>query len=95
MRAQILARDGWTCRYCGAPAHQVDHVRALADGGAAWNPANLCACCQRCNHARGQEVRRRRERERERLGITPMTAPIPRRRGRVRFGAITEAELRG
>ena len=25
-RLRVLARDGWTCTYCGEPATEVDHV---------------------------------------------------------------------
>ncbi len=52
VRLAVLARDGWTCQLCGDLADQVDHVLPLAAGGARLDPANLRACCRRCNVAR-------------------------------------------
>jgi hypothetical protein len=52
LRFEILKRDGFRCRYCGATAAQtmlhVDHVLALSEGGAD-DPANLVAACSGCN----------------------------------------------
>lgn len=51
-RFEILKRDGFKCRYCGASAMQsvlhVDHVIAIAAGGTD-DPANLVASCASCN----------------------------------------------
>ena len=47
-RANVLARDGHRCRYCGAPATVADHVKALALGGADTEE-NLVASCKPCN----------------------------------------------
>lgn len=51
-RFEILKRDGFKCRYCGATAAQsmlhVDHVVARAEGGTD-DPANLVASCSDCN----------------------------------------------
>jgi len=44
LRAQILALDGYSCRICGGPASEVDHVIALADGGTD-HPSNLRSLC--------------------------------------------------
>jgi hypothetical protein len=52
LRGAVLDRDGWTCRYCGAEATEVDHVDPRARGGAT-TPANLVAACRPCNKGKG------------------------------------------
>lgn len=51
-RYEILRRDGFRCRYCGACAPDVrlhvDHITPLARGGSD-DPSNLCAACVACN----------------------------------------------
>lgn len=69
--AEILERDGWRCQICGiaTPTHlrgsyepdapEVDHIVAIANGGAhaRWN----CQCaCRRCNLAKGAGTARGR-----------------------------------
>jgi 5-methylcytosine-specific restriction endonuclease McrA len=53
-RARVLARTN-TCRYCGAPATETDHVLPVARGGTD-DEANLVACCSDCNQAKGASV---------------------------------------
>ena len=53
LRLVVLERDGRVCRWCCGYADTVDHVRALADGGALLDPTNLVACCRSCNSRRG------------------------------------------
>lgn len=52
VRFEILARDGFRCRYCGASAPDVridvDHVIPLFRGGTN-DPGNLVAACFPCN----------------------------------------------
>lgn len=52
LRYEILKRDNYTCRYCGANAPDVqlhiDHVTPEALGGATV-PENLVAACEGCN----------------------------------------------
>jgi hypothetical protein len=52
LRFEILRRDNYTCRYCGALAANtklvVDHVIPVALGGMS-DPANLAAACEDCN----------------------------------------------
>lgn len=60
VRAAVLARDGNACRQCGAHATQVDHIVAIADGGAVWDLNNLQSLCSTC-HAR-KTLRERYER---------------------------------
>lgn len=40
----IRERDYHVCRQCGAPAHEVDHIVEVADGGGN-NPSNLQLLC--------------------------------------------------
>lgn len=55
-RAAVLARTGGTCYTCGRQldpaAFDVDHVRALADGGA-HVLGNKAPACPACNRSRG------------------------------------------
>jgi 5-methylcytosine-specific restriction endonuclease McrA len=48
LRQHVLNRDGGICRYCDAPATEVDHVYPKSKGGpdAEWN---LVASCTLCN----------------------------------------------
>lgn len=52
LRYEILRRDEFRCRYCGAPASdtelQVDHVVPTSLGGPT-DPTNLVAACVDCN----------------------------------------------
>ena len=52
LRFAVLARDGYTCRYCGAKPPDVelhvDHVVPVALGGGDV-PENLVAACEPCN----------------------------------------------
>lgn len=52
LRFEILKRDGFRCRYCGATPVtsllHVDHVVPVAEGGTN-DPANLVAACSGCN----------------------------------------------
>jgi 5-methylcytosine-specific restriction endonuclease McrA len=52
LRAAVLQRDDWTCRYCGGEATEVDHLDPRARGGAT-TPANLVGTCRPCNKAKG------------------------------------------
>ena len=59
LRRQILARDGWRCRLCGATLRAgtkarrgnaaVDHITSMSQGGDPWLPSNLRAICSTCN----------------------------------------------
>jgi len=58
LRLGILARDGWTCRYCGRAlgpgTATVDHVLAKRFGGSD-HPSNLAACCRPCQNRKGDQ----------------------------------------
>lgn len=52
LRFEILRRDGFKCRYCGATPNQgvlhVDHIVPVAEGGANEH-SNLVTACSTCN----------------------------------------------
>jgi 5-methylcytosine-specific restriction endonuclease McrA len=58
-RTAILARDGYTCQYCGLPLPAgrltIDHVLPQSRGGA-WAWANLVAACAACNTAKANRT---------------------------------------
>ncbi len=48
IRLKVLARDAYTCAYCGSPdANEVDHVWPKSRGGEDTLD-NLVCCCRRC-----------------------------------------------
>ena len=51
-REYILERDSHTCRYCGEPALQVDHIIPRCQGGTEEH-SNLVAACGPCNMSKG------------------------------------------
>ena len=49
-RKRVLDRDNWRCRTCGRPGVlEVHHFKTLAEGGAAFDMANLRALCRSCH----------------------------------------------
>lgn len=55
LRFEVLARDGFKCRYCGrgaaiTPLH-VDHIKPRAKGGSD-SKSNLGAACADCNYGK-------------------------------------------
>lgn len=52
-RRAILARDSWTCQYCGSETRlTIDHVVPRARGGEhVWE--NVVTACSTCNHRKG------------------------------------------
>jgi 5-methylcytosine-specific restriction endonuclease McrA len=70
-RKAVLARDGWTCQYCGAnkPSLTVDHVIPRSRGGqSVWE--NIVASCAPCNRKKGNRLPRE-------LGMHPRSHPRP------------------
>lgn len=59
LRYEVLRRDGFTCRYCGAKAPdvplRVDHVIPVVLGGPD-HPSNLVAACQDCNSGKTSTI---------------------------------------
>jgi hypothetical protein len=48
LRLRVLARDGYTCTYCGDTANEVDHIVPLKRGGSD-DMDNLTSACRICN----------------------------------------------
>ena len=58
-RRAVLARDEWTCQYCGSDAAKltVDHVIPKSRGGdSSWN--NIVASCAPCNRKKADRLPR-------------------------------------
>ena len=53
-RLRVLARDNWTCIYCGGPANEADHVIAKVKGGDD-SMENLVSACRMCNNRKGKK----------------------------------------
>ena len=62
IRARVL-REQPRCEICGKPATDVDHVRAVADGGPD-DRSNLRALCNPCHEKHTAEQNRARRRKR-------------------------------
>lgn len=56
MRAWVLERDGYACRYCGASGPdvvlEVDHITPRRRDGKT-TPRNLATACRPCNRRKG------------------------------------------
>jgi 5-methylcytosine-specific restriction endonuclease McrA len=68
-RKAVLARDAWTCQYCGSERGRltVDHVIPRSRGGESiWE--NIVASCGPCNRRKGNRLPREIE-------MHPRTAP--------------------
>lgn len=61
-RRMSKAIRGMPCVWCGRPATDLDHIEALADGGAGLLPHNLAPSCSQCNGKRGHAVGMRKRR---------------------------------
>jgi 5-methylcytosine-specific restriction endonuclease McrA len=63
VRKFVLERDGYRCQIwrakCKGVASTADHVIAIVDGGALYDPANCRAACIAGNFGRGGAHRRR------------------------------------
>jgi 5-methylcytosine-specific restriction endonuclease McrA len=56
-RHSVLARDNYTCQYCGMRSREltIDHVVPRWAGGPhTWD--NLVACCRKCNLKKGDKT---------------------------------------
>jgi 5-methylcytosine-specific restriction endonuclease McrA len=68
-RRAVLARDDWTCQYCGDTRSKltVDHVLPKSRGGGSdWG--NIVASCAPCNRRKGNRLPRE-------AGMHPQKAP--------------------
>ncbi|MGC2290032.1 MAG: HNH endonuclease [Thermoplasmata archaeon] len=57
LRKNVLTRDHFACRRCGAAATDVDHRVELIDGGEPFDPSNLQALCAACHDMKSTESR--------------------------------------
>ena len=60
MRQRALIRDGFTCRFCGARATEVDHIKELTpdnimDRQVSLNLDNLQSLCHVCHTVKTME----------------------------------------
>jgi len=70
-RRAVLARDAWTCQYCGTTRSglTIDHVIPRSRGGeSVWE--NIVASCAPCNRRKGNRLPRE-------ISMTPACAPKP------------------
>ena len=70
-RRAVLARDSWTCQYCGSTKSglTVDHVIPRSRGGTStWE--NIVAACASCNRKKGNRMPRE-------INMHPKNAPKP------------------
>lgn len=68
-RKAVLARDSWTCQYCGLTKSTltVDHVIPRSRGGKSeWD--NIVASCAPCNRRKGNRLPRE-------ISMHPKTSP--------------------
>lgn len=55
-RAEVFARDGHACFYCGSPMNlTLDHVVPQSRGGS-HDPENLVTACRSCNSSKGAKT---------------------------------------
>ena len=88
-RKAVLARDAWTCQYCGSERGglTVDHVIPRSRGGeSVWE--NIVASCAPCNRRKGNRLPRE-------IQMHPKTTPRPPGPERLhpRRGAEAAADL--
>ena len=88
VRQRVKRRDGWKCVLCGYHGRiEVDHIVALKDGGAPFDPLNLRSLCRRCHIGRTADQNRRPATEQDRQWdglvdeLMPATAAPRNRRG--------------
>lgn len=56
IRAQVLARDRFTCQMCGGRSDlEVDHIIPVARGGS-WEPSNLQTLCSDCHKDKTRRI---------------------------------------
>jgi 5-methylcytosine-specific restriction endonuclease McrA len=56
-RAEVFARDGAVCAWCGGVATTVEHLTPVSLGGDPWDLGNGVPACRRCNLSRGNRAR--------------------------------------
>lgn len=76
-RRSILARDSYTCQYCGHQARDltVDHITPKRLGGkSTWE--NLVCCCRKCNGRKGDKTIAQAGMKLEKLPRRPRYVPF-------------------
>lgn len=56
LKAQILARDGYSCRYCGTDVTPRTMVLEHIEPRGSSDPDNLVVACRRCNWRKGSKA---------------------------------------
>lgn len=78
-RANVLARDLFTCQYCGRKAHArdltFDHVVPRAQGGrTTWE--NIVTACARCNARKGGRTPEQAKMKLAKAPVRPRELPL-------------------
>jgi hypothetical protein len=62
LRKKIWAKSGGLCWYCGAPAHQIDHIDPIVLGGSdsIKNKVPVCRWCNKSKRGQPLELWRRK-----------------------------------
>ena len=94
VRAAVLKRDGYRCRYCGAEATTVDHVRPVVSGGTDRED-NLVAACAECNRAKGDKTLAEFGLTTERDGVTNLALGLGEGTHLKKFCVTDTAHLAG
>lgn len=80
LRWEVMQRDRHTCRYCPAPATELDHVMPWSRGGLT-TANNLVAACSLCNKSKGD---RTPEEWRRAQAVKRLLAARATRRGQIK-----------
>ena len=56
-RRAVLRAAGYRCAGCGRGAREVDHVKAVSHGGAAFEMGNLQPLCRKCHFSKSRSDR--------------------------------------
>ena len=90
-----VKREEPSCRRCGAPTTDVDHIVPLADGGGQFDRENLQGLCHPCHKKKTGEDNRRRRAKRWTSFLGDSEAASPWLRHRRREGACADSDPTG
>jgi len=90
-----VKREEPSCRRCGAPTTDVDHIVPLADGGGQFDRENLQGLCHPCHKKKTGEDNRRRRTKRWTSFLGDSEAASPWLRHRRREGACADSDPTG
>lgn len=87
MRQRVMARDNFTCHYCGGRATEVDHWTPASRGGLTveWN---LVAACGPCNRSKGDRTPVEWRTDQATARVQAKQLPLQRRRVRRARGRL-------